>query len=135
MFNIFGITKQLSNSRKKSHRQFIGSFISLVPTRKNLKLLARIYGTDKQEHGYIEFYQNHFGSLRRKKLNILVICVGGYKDPESGGEPLRMWQDYFSNSMIYSIGIFDKKSQEDKRIKIFKVTKMTSTFLRELQRK
>ena len=55
-----------------------------------------------------------------KKLKILEIGVGGYKDPNKGGASLRMWKYYFPNSSIYSLDIYDKSRLQERRIKIFR---------------
>src|SRR5262249_14446190 len=72
----------------------------------NLTALANINGTDKWgSHWYTPAYEAHFKHLRTKKLKILEIGVGGYEDPNAGGESLRMWKYYFPKSQIYSIDI------------------------------
>ena len=58
--------------------------------------LATRYGTDKWgSHYYAQHYDAHFSKYRNKKIKILEIGVGGYKDPNKGGESLRMWKEYF----------------------------------------
>ena len=52
----------------------------------NLKKLALAYYTDKWGvHKYAPHYETYFTPLRKKKLNILEIGIGGYDDPEMGG--------------------------------------------------
>ncbi|MCC2639956.1 MAG: tylE [Nitrospira sp.] len=94
----------------------------------NLELLSTIYGGDKWEW-YIEAYDRHFSSLRRKKLNILEIGIGGYDDPEGGGSSLRMWRTYFPNAQIYGVDIFDKSSHDETRIRTFKGSQIDPEFL------
>jgi demethylmacrocin O-methyltransferase len=101
--------------------------------RKNIFKLSIIFGTDKQgEHHYSKHYQRHFESLRRKKLNILEIGIGGYENPRNGGESLRMWKAFFPNSYIFGIDIYDKKYHDEKRIKTFKGSQVDEVFLREI---
>ena len=54
---------------------------------------TKIYG-----HGYAEFYEKHFSSLRDKKLNILEI--GSYS-----GASAAAFVKYFKNSNIYCLDI------------------------------
>lgn len=98
----------------------------------NLNMLATINSCDKWNlHWYTQHYMKHFHSLRKKRLNILEIGVGGYADPNRGGESLKMWKYYFPNSMIYSIDIYEKNLPKDKRIKIFKGSQTDEAFLKD----
>ncbi len=105
---------------------------SLWPSSASLSVLAMKHGTDKMTHGYIPIYEKQFSPLRLKKMNILEIGVGGYEDPISGGESLRMWKEYFPNSIIYGIDIYDKRLHEEERIRIFKGSQIDSIFLRNV---
>lgn len=99
----------------------------------DLSALSKIFGTDKWgSHWYAQHYQKHFAHLRRKKLNILEIGVGGYKDPQSGGASLRMWKRFFPKSKIYSIDIYDKSVLEERRIRMFKGSQADDGFLRSV---
>ena len=99
----------------------------------NLTALANIYGSDKwRSHWYIPHYEKHFKNLRTKELKILEIGVGGYEDPNAGGESLRMWKYYFPKSQIYSIDIHEKSSIEEHRIKIFRGSQNDPDFLRKV---
>jgi len=100
----------------------------------DLKRLAIFHGTDKdRNHSYIQHYKTHFNSIRKRKLNILEIGVGGYKKL-TGGASLRMWSDYFPNSMIYGIDIYPKKISAGKKIKIFQGSQIDKRFLEEVYR-
>jgi demethylmacrocin O-methyltransferase len=99
----------------------------------NLIKLAEIFGTDKwNAHWYAQHYQQHFHKLRKKKIKILEIGVGGDDDPKRGGASLRMWKKYFPNGLIYSIDIHDKSFLQEKRIKIFRGSQADEDFLREV---
>jgi len=99
-------------------------------TGDDLTRLARHYGTDKWgSHYYTPHYHQHFSHLRSNKLNLLEIGVGGYEDPNQGGESLRMWKDYFPNGNIYSIDIIDKSALQEERIKIFKGSQVDREFI------
>jgi len=99
----------------------------------DLTALARIHQTDKWEsHWYTPHYEKHFRNLRRKKLCILEIGVGGYEDPNAGGASLRMWKYYFPKSLIFSLDIYDKTKLQERRIKIFQGSQNDPDFLRKL---
>ena len=105
-----------------SRNMIIGFFIQLIYGR-NLTKLAVINNTDKFKvgrHEYTKTYQNHFKKLKYKKIKLLEIGVGGYRQSDRGGCSLRMWKRYFLNGQIYAIDIYDKSEQEENRIKIFK---------------
>lgn len=104
--------------------------VSRVIAGSSLSSLAIIYGSDKWGvHAYTPHYQRHFSELRKKKLNILEIGIGGYEDPEWGGGSLRMWRTYFYRSHIYGIDIYDKSPHDEKRIKTFKGSQVDISFL------
>ena len=106
------------------YRSFMGS---------NLKALATVYGSDKWGvHWYAQHYEAHFAPLRQKRLNILEIGIGGYKDPEEGGRSLRMWRTYFPQSRIYGIDVYDKSLHDECRIKTFKGSQTDEQFLEEV---
>jgi len=95
--------------------------------------LAEIYGSDKWgSHYYIPHYIKHFSLIRKRKLDILEIGVGGYDNPHQGGASLRMWKKYFPNSMIHSMDIYDKSPQEENRIKIYRGSQSDELFLKNV---
>ncbi|MBG1243501.1 hypothetical protein [Nostoc sp. NZL] len=100
--------------------------------RKDLTKLLPLYNSKWNPHIYGQHYQHHFAPLRTKKLKILEIGVGGYDDPLSGGDSLRMWKTYFPNSMIYGLDIVDKSSLEEERIKIFQGSQVDEVLLKKL---
>ena len=110
----------LSPERYERFKRFCLNVISVANSR-DLKKLATIWWVDKwNDHWYVEHYQKYFQPLRKRKLNIFEIGVGGYGNPAAGGASLRMWKYYFPRSRIFSIDIYDKHLLEEKRIKIFK---------------
>jgi hypothetical protein len=122
----------LKDDRDNLVRKLQRKFVSII-YRNDLKKLATFYDADKWNyHWYAQHYQWHFAPLRLKKLKILEIGVGGYEDPQAGGESLIMWKDYFPNSMIYGIDIVDKKAIEEDRIKVFQGRQEDETFLRKV---
>lgn len=99
----------------------------------NLPELALLYGSDKWGgHWYAQHYQQHFQHLRRKKLTLLEIGIGGYADPKAGGNSLRMWKQYFPNARIVGIDIHDKSFHDENRIKIFQGDQTDEAFLRRV---
>lgn len=136
MINLLvALKKRLSSlpeERKERIRRMSRLALTLVPHKHNLTVLCAKYGGDKLEHGYVKHYQRIFSPLRRRKLTVLEIGVGGYGDPKSGGESLRMWRDFFPNGMIYGIDIFDKHGVDGRRIKTFKGDQSDPVFLHEL---
>ena len=92
----------------------------------NLDELAQKYGSDKSSkgHGYVKYYEQHFCSLKDLNLKILELGV-------REGWSMRMWHDYFPNSIICGIDndlenlcpasfeeeriIFELGSQEDEK--------------------
>lgn len=118
------------DSLKKVWRQIFGLLIRMVYGH-NLNRLASLFGTDKWgRHSYTRYYQNHFESLRRKRLNILEIGVGGDDNPRCGGGSLRMWKAYFPNSHVYGIDIHDKAYHNEPRIETFQGSQSDEAFLR-----
>lgn len=101
--------------------------------RKNLCVLASLYGTDKWGvHRYPQHYQSHFSPLRRRRINLLEIGVGGYDAPHEGGNSLRMWKAYFSRANIFAIDLFDKSALQEPRIQIFRGSQADPDFLRSV---
>lgn len=123
------LRKHLNSSQYQNFRWLFRNILSFLYS-KNLTKLSRINGTDKgTTHQYTVKYAFHFQKLRKRKLNILEIGVGGYEFPDAGGESLRMWKFYFPKSKIFGIDIFDKRDLEEKRIRIFQGSQADSEFL------
>lgn len=99
----------------------------------DLVALATFFGTDKWgSHWYAQHYNRHFAPLRKKKLIILEIGVGGYANPRKGGESLRAWKWFFRRSQIVGIDIYEKKTLEEHRIRIFKGSQDDCEFLKRV---
>ena len=97
----------------------------------DLTKLAVIYRTDKWNlHWYAQHYARHFHPRRLERLHILEIGVGGYENPRSGGNSLRMWKAYFPHSRIYAIDCYDKRAAQEGRITIFQGRQEDAAFLR-----
>lgn len=66
--------------------------------------LALLHGTDKAtEHDYTPHYHERMERYRYDDIAILEIGVGGYGEPNEGGESLKMWRDYFPNATIVGL--------------------------------
>ncbi|MCF4102124.1 class I SAM-dependent methyltransferase [Gillisia sp. M10.2A] len=95
--------------------------------------MALIHKTDKfGYHFYTPHYQEHFKKFKYKKIKMLEIGVGGYKNPYLGGNSLRMWKSYFPLAKIFSFDIYDKSFLQERRINIFKGSQIDEAFLDEL---
>jgi hypothetical protein len=89
--------------------------------QRNLPRLAVVYGTDKWgRHWYAAHYARHFQHLRRKRITLLEIGIGGYENPQDGGGSLRMWRRYFPYAQIVGLDFFDKSPHAEKRIRIYR---------------
>jgi hypothetical protein len=119
------------NIRKKVNRKITD--VRALLNRKNLNFLGTLYKTDKWgSHWYTQHYQFHFEKFRNKPIKVLEIGVGGYENPEWGGESLRMWKAYFKNASIYSIDIHDKSLQEEHRIKIYRGSQVDEDLIKQI---
>lgn len=69
-----------------------------------LNEINQTYRSDKGfGHNYLDFYENLFSTKRYDKLNILEIGV-------LFGNSLKLWNDYFINSMIYGMDNFSQEN-------------------------
>jgi len=103
---------------------------------RNLKALATVYSSDKwNTHWYAQHYEAHFRSLRKKRLTVLEIGIGGYDDPKLGGGSLRMWRAWFPKARIYGIDIADKSAHAERRISIHQGSQTNTAFLRSVVEK
>lgn len=126
------VSKILPSSLKRIAKKVTNFAISAVPGDVDIEILGLKHGTDKLCHGYLPHYDAHFSPLKRKKLNILEIGVGGFDNPKDGGASLRLWQDYFANSYIYGLDIHDKSFHNDDRIKTFQGSQNDPSFLKRM---
>ncbi|MDB0036090.1 class I SAM-dependent methyltransferase [Pelagibacteraceae bacterium] len=94
---------------------------------KSLTDLAIKYKTDKHGiHFYTKIYEKYMLPKIDQEIGLLEIGVGGYDDPQKGGESLKMWADFFSKGKIFSLDYFEKKLNLGSRIKIFKGSQSNS---------
>lgn len=99
------------------------------PLSWNLTLLASIFGTDKAINHYTTLYAHHLRARRRSVKSVLETGIGGYDDPQRGGESLRMWRSYFPHAVICGIDIIEKRLLPDSRIVVLQGDQSDHTFL------
>lgn len=122
----------LSRERRAALSQRIQEPLGFV-FRRNLPKLAMIYGSDKWgAHRYATQYARHFSHLRLKRITLLEIGIGGYKDPKAGGHSLRMWRRYFPNAQIVGLDCYDKSLHAEKRIRIYRGDQSDEELLRQI---
>ena len=134
---LFQFAKRLSGKTKQSLRRLQTSpfrWVFDIPVAlifgRNLKMLATLYGSDKwNTHWYAQHYEQAFRSIRRKRLTVLEIGIGGYGDPRLGGGSLRMWRTWFPHAVIHGIDIEDKSGHEERRIRIHRGSQTDNDFL------
>ena len=83
-----------------------------IHEEKTLHELGVKHGTDKSlHHNYLNIYEKYLKDLRKKTIRFLEIGV-------DKGESIKMWEEYFSDGLIYGFDIDDKKEYETNRTKI-----------------
>jgi len=116
----------------EKQREIIRYWLQSIPAffyQNDLSKLAKLYGTDKYEHGYTEIYQQYFKDIKHKKLRILEIGIGGGENTKFGGNSLKMWAKYFPKSEILGIDLYDKSLLNYRRIKTFQGSQSDKKFL------
>ena len=99
-------------------------------SERSLREIALETRTDKEgAHFYADAYERHFGHLRSRAIALLEIGVGGYADPERGGESLRMWKEFFPRARIIGIDIHPKTGIAEDRITILQGDQSDPAFL------
>lgn len=90
---------------------------SATPGDRPLRDLALEAGTDKQGvHFYADAYERHFAPYRDRAMSVLEIGIGGYADPDRGGESLRMWKAFFPRALIVGLDLHPKHGLDEDRI-------------------
>lgn len=99
--------------------------------------LAVRFGSDKygHHHWYTQHYDTHLRPLRDQPVRVLEIGIGGCEDARSGGESLRMWEQYFRRGLVYGLDICEKKGVESTRIRTLVGDQSDPRFLDEIGRK
>ena len=111
-------------------------FIKKLLFKYDLKNIAETIGGDKMfGHNYVPLYEKHFQKIRKKELRVLEIGIGGYKDPNSGGESLLMWSHYFKNSKIIGADIFEKNLDLPNNVQVVKLDQSIDSEIEQLGNK
>jgi len=124
--------RRLSPERRAAMREHLAEPLGFA-FRRNLPMLAMIYGTDKcGSHWYATHYAKHFHHMRRKSITLLEIGIGGYEYPQLGGQSLRMWRRYFPKAQIVGLDYFDKSPHAESRIRIYRGDQSDEVLLRKI---
>src|SRR5699024_12687992 len=84
--------------------------------RENLSRIAVRHRSDKWgAHRYAPHYERHLSRFRDRQITFVEIGVGGYHDPDLGGESLRMWKRFFPRALIHGVDITDKGAHHEPR--------------------
>lgn len=73
--------------------------------------LAIKHGTDKSSkyHNYAVIYESYFKHLQHEPILFVECGIGGYENPNAGGQSLRMWREWFTKAKIMGTDINAKK--------------------------
>jgi 23S rRNA U2552 (ribose-2'-O)-methylase RlmE/FtsJ len=100
-----------------------------MASTKNLTSIAKLYKTDKLDHGYTKIYEKYFENLREQKLKILEIGI-------ADGKSLLTWSDYFKNSTIIGIDIhridIHEKKLDKNNIRVHQGSQSDEQFIKEI---
>jgi demethylmacrocin O-methyltransferase len=123
-------SKTFLKDMRDKYGKYAISIIKCIPFYGNLDILAMIFGTDKNlGHNYTQYYSKYLKKFRFKKIKLFEIGVGGYDNPKSGGNSLRMWKKYFPFGKIFSLDIYDKSGLQENRIKIYQGSQVDKELL------
>lgn len=126
------LRNRLPRERPASLRRHLREPLGIL-FRRDLPKLAMIYGSDKWgTHQYAAHYARRLRRLRLKKITLLEIGIGGYEDPQAGGNSLRMWRRYFPNAQIVGLDCFDKSPHAENRIRIYRGDQSDEGILRQI---
>lgn len=107
--------------------------LASISPSSNLNLLSVLYGTDKWGgHFYTQHYMRYFAPIRKNRLTVLEIGVGGYADKLRGASSLQMWRRYFPNSHIVGIDLHDKSHFSGERLDVLQCDQTDSAKLQEI---
>ena len=87
----------------------------------SLEHLAKKYGADKLDLGYINLYDEILSSVRNDFSKVLEIGV-------ETGKSHRMWLEYFPNANIYGIDVFNEQDRSN-YVEEFKVLQRGNPYL------
>lgn len=101
---------------------------------RDLTRLGRLFRTDKAGplHQYTRHYQTFFAPLRKQRLVLFEIGIGGYARERDGGGSLRMWKHFFRRAQIVGLDIQDKRFAEEDRIRVYQGSQADADLLRRI---
>ena len=100
----------------------VRAFVCFNPKDNYFSFLNKRFQTDKCINNYDDYYINIFRGIRRKKLKILEIGIGGHQEESFLGGSLLLWNSYCPRSQIYGIDLSKKVLfNKFKRIQTFVV--------------
>ncbi|WP_280319186.1 class I SAM-dependent methyltransferase [Nocardia wallacei] len=96
--------------------------------------LAVRFGSDKwgTVHWFAPHYETHLRNRRTDPIRILEIGIGGYRDPDAGGESLRLWKAYFPRAIVTGVDVFAKRGVDQPRIRTVRGDQNDPAFLTTL---
>jgi len=84
--------------------------------------------TDKNtSHSYINTYEYLFWNKKYNNNNILEIGIGEPKYNKQNGGSIKLWNDYFPNSIVYGLDILDISNVNEEIINKDRINLITST--------
>ncbi len=128
--------KTLLGIREKGWARPIYLHLRSKLVSSDLSKLADIHGSDKKfGHNYIPLYERFFLPVRKKTRSFLEIGIGGYDNPNHGGESLRIWKYFFPNAQIFGLDIYEKSLPKDDRIHMFQGSQTNADTLDSIHQK
>lgn len=86
--------------------------------KKKISTILRLSKTDKYKL-YSEIYDLIFSLIKKKKINLLEIGIGGHNKEFFGGSSLIAFSHYFNKSKIFGADLIDKSFLNRRNIKTF----------------
>tara|TARA_B110001452_G_scaffold243322_1_gene226654 strand:- start:33 stop:992 length:960 start_codon:yes stop_codon:yes gene_type:complete len=109
---------------------YVKSFFGLK--NLNFRDTCLLFFCDKAKLNRVSLAENYdrfFFNIKKEKLKILEIGIGGHTMTDRGGSSLRALSSYFKNSKVYGIDLIDKSLHERNKIKTFKGSQIDEEFL------
>jgi|TARA_B100000780_G_scaffold35408_1_gene22068 hypothetical protein len=96
---------------------------------QTLKELSNKFRPQKSESISIEIYERFFNKKRNDNLKLFEIGIGGLDDPNTGGNSLKIWEEYFTNALIYGLDLYKKNIENTDRLKIYQGSQVDKKIL------
>ncbi|PZG38225.1 class I SAM-dependent methyltransferase [Spongiactinospora gelatinilytica] len=103
---------------KSAVRRAVDTVLATRTRRPDLEELTVAADCDKWGlvHWFAPHYDLHFRGLRERAVRVLEIGIGGYDDPDAGGESLRVWRRYFGRGLIFGLDVAAKGGLDAPRL-------------------